>query len=175
MIGFMGVTPEQQMYLDVVGNPKPRTTVEGQWPPTGLFPPFKGTPGPRQKTCIGAGGVWTGIPRKRFCVMPGDLTEPMDIGGVDTPPGTMAPEYPGGEIIETPGPAPDYFQPPGLPDLALEDGAVQDKLVGDLLARPGVPGRLPGPAAAMPWGTLVLLGVAGAGVWWFVKKRRRSA
>lgn len=65
-----GLTPEQQAYLASVGNPSAGSTVVGVPPPPGLFPPFKGAVGPKQKKCTKSGGTWDGPLKKKFCIMP---------------------------------------------------------------------------------------------------------
>ncbi len=62
----------KEEYLDSIGNPAYRETVVGLPPPAGMFPPFKGKAGPKQKRCLQAGGVWTGPTGRKFCVVGSD-------------------------------------------------------------------------------------------------------
>lgn len=60
----------QQMYLDSVGNPKKGSVITAPAPAPGLFPPYKGAKGPKQKECLASGGIWDGPTGKKFCIMP---------------------------------------------------------------------------------------------------------
>jgi hypothetical protein len=161
----------------------PLTTIKGKYPPAGSmyagpeptepaggWPPFKGTPGPKQVACSAGGGEWIGPTGKKWCQL--SVAVPKATPGViSTIPGTVtgAPsdtsKVPSGT---TPGGGTAYGPPPGAD--GVEDNAVVDQQGG----RPGpitMSATSTAPSSATSaLGILAMVGVGGLLLYLVAKK-----
>lgn len=170
----------------LTSEPKFRSTAYGPAPLPGTYPPYKGAPGPKQKACTKAGGIWIGPTGKKWCQMPLSMASPDS--PIYYPPGTQplaVQPAPWPDIgATTPPPVPPDglqtgYEPPPIPifgstkpgiQQGIEDAAVWDAQRQQFVSSSSLVAPAPKSSAL---GIVVFVAAAG-GLLWYIAKQKKA-